>query len=880
MVERWLGYTDDPIAEDAHDLLDRARFARRIATVLDDVREDSESGVLSLVGPWGSGKTSLLTMVRDAMPEPWRVVSFNPWATAGTASLIGDFFETIGSALPRKPAARRATEALRRYSQKVSPLLGAVPVAGPALTAASETAERAFGSDTIEEQAEEVAARLRDIGVPVLLVIDDVDRLQPEELTALFKAVRLLGRLPMVYYMLSYDQRTVLDLLDQTDIVGGDRSRGLAYLEKIVQYPLDLPPILPLHLRRMFMTGLAKLLDHLGSGLTPRQWERMAEAWQALLSQVLTQPRAVQRYLARLTTYLPLADPAEVDVVDFAILALVQQHFPGVYQELATSREHVTYRFTPSWEPGEGSPPHRARSLTAPRANPSTLASINAEAGGQPWLADGLRSVLQQIFELPAPDDGDDGTATWEATQQAYRERRAALWDYFPRYFTFGVTETDVADRVVAEGLRAIGAGTDTPARQAVERAIGGSKRGKLHALSGDLRGRDAYVLLRHIRQNLAPGSVFGNPDHFAHHLWIQDLLVQSRGGPSPAAVVRDLVGDGPEGTEELTELAKLEARDLLHLHWLLDHHDTDDAGREWLDSLRRPLARHLLGVTRRPTIDRALADARWRYEVFAVVRDLTTCLSGSEAFPLLRHVVRHHLADEDLQHRQLAREWAHELLARSIDRGPSAEAIVRRLLDEGFDRGVEFLHGAIARITLPMRARLRICLARAVLREVESRSVEDLRRLRVAAIVEHGLRAGGDELRTEVVESIAAGRLSLLDLATHFVDHKSRKGGGADYLATSLYDVGDAGGVQELWHVVRREAEVHGLSVQYPDAAPGLRAEALAHIMRIGGLRRARAAEAAEAAEAARAARAADAEETERLEHVEQAGAAPSAAD
>ncbi|WP_328426548.1 KAP family NTPase [Micromonospora sp. NBC_00389] len=38
---------------------------------------------------------------------------------------------------------------------------------------------------------------------PTLVVIDDVDRLQPEQLLAVFRAVRVLGLLPHVHYVLA-----------------------------------------------------------------------------------------------------------------------------------------------------------------------------------------------------------------------------------------------------------------------------------------------------------------------------------------------------------------------------------------------------------------------------------------------------------------------------------------------------------------------------------------------------------------------------------------------------------------------------------------------------------------------------------------------------
>jgi predicted KAP-like P-loop ATPase len=90
--------------------------------------------------------------------------------------------------------------------------------------------------------------------MPVLVVLDDLDRLTPDELPLVFKLVRLVGRLPNVYYLLRYDERTLLDVLRRTDLVGDDEARGRDHLEKMVQVRLDLAP------------GAARALPETGSG--------------------------------------------------------------------------------------------------------------------------------------------------------------------------------------------------------------------------------------------------------------------------------------------------------------------------------------------------------------------------------------------------------------------------------------------------------------------------------------------------------------------------------------------------------------------------------------------------------------------------------------
>jgi predicted KAP-like P-loop ATPase len=98
------------------------------------------------------------------------------------------------------------------------------------------------GDRSPEKLRAEAADGLAGLEQPILVVLDDLDRLDPDELLFTFKLVRMLGRLPNVYYLIAYDEDTLLDILRRTDLVGDAPGRAQLYLEKMVQVRLDVPP--------------------------------------------------------------------------------------------------------------------------------------------------------------------------------------------------------------------------------------------------------------------------------------------------------------------------------------------------------------------------------------------------------------------------------------------------------------------------------------------------------------------------------------------------------------------------------------------------------------------------------------------------------------
>lgn len=58
-------FNDEPFLdhEEGPDLLGHGQYAQHVLSLLDRVQAQTETGVLALIGPWGSGKSSVLGKV-------------------------------------------------------------------------------------------------------------------------------------------------------------------------------------------------------------------------------------------------------------------------------------------------------------------------------------------------------------------------------------------------------------------------------------------------------------------------------------------------------------------------------------------------------------------------------------------------------------------------------------------------------------------------------------------------------------------------------------------------------------------------------------------------------------------------------------------------
>jgi predicted KAP-like P-loop ATPase len=73
-------------------------------------------------------------------------------------------------------------------------------------------------------------------GKRVIILIDDIDRLDKESMSLVFKLIRLNADFINTIYILSFDRKVVENALE-----GEQGVSGREYLEKFIQVPFDLP---------------------------------------------------------------------------------------------------------------------------------------------------------------------------------------------------------------------------------------------------------------------------------------------------------------------------------------------------------------------------------------------------------------------------------------------------------------------------------------------------------------------------------------------------------------------------------------------------------------------------------------------------------------
>lgn len=469
LEDSWL--SDDALTELDDELFDRAHLVSRVLEVLARVREQSASSTIGLVGAWGSGKSSVLNgLVKSlraadeatskTMGQAWRVADFNPWLFTSPQALYTGFFSALRNSLPEAQQWSSAREDFIKVGRKFAPVAALAGLVGIDGQAAAEKVLDAMAIDVVESR-DKIAAELKKLGQPILIVVDDLDRLTAAELLHVFKLVRLVGRLPNVYYLLSYDEHTLIDLLSHTDLVtAGDERRALDYLEKIVQVRVDMPLLRPFEVDRIVERAVTHLSSRHRVSLTEQELSAIIRRFDEVLSKRLRTPRALKRVFGQVDAFLGSVG-AEVDFSDYLVVTWLRTIEPGVYLLIQQRRAELlrtsNYSLRSVHAPKHDGPALKKQWLQALQDSHVDEAHLEDVL----WLLGTLFDVIAHVYRSEAPGD-------YSATQPSSGKIQHP--DYFDRYFAFGVPSDDLPDAVAETALSNITAGLENT--EAVNRVL------------------------------------------------------------------------------------------------------------------------------------------------------------------------------------------------------------------------------------------------------------------------------------------------------------------------------------------------------------------------------------------------------------------------
>ena len=211
--------SDKPIESLRDDKLNRSSFSEQLAQAILSYKL-KDNLTVGLYGKWGTGKTSIINMVLEVIEDKTKddtdkpiIVKFNPWNYSDRTQIISQFFNTLLPAINSKSSNRKMKKvgklfedysAILEYAdlipivgRYISPIKNILPGVGKNITEVSKN------KSSLDNLKNKIITELGTLSQKIIIIIDDIDRLNNEQIRLIFQLVNCIAGFPNMIYLLS-----------------------------------------------------------------------------------------------------------------------------------------------------------------------------------------------------------------------------------------------------------------------------------------------------------------------------------------------------------------------------------------------------------------------------------------------------------------------------------------------------------------------------------------------------------------------------------------------------------------------------------------------------------------------------------------------------
>lgn len=338
-------YEDRAIQTKDEDLYGRNRLVENIAKIIDGkTKKEHGSFTIGLYGSWGEGKTSVLNLLKEKFNGIENVYqcSFNPWMLSDQESILQEFFVVLQHSLNIEKVPK-LIDKVKQYGgiasyliKGIGYLLDSTVVPGASVVTSSiakrldEVRKLLPEQKPLNEQKQEISAALQEHNTHIIVYVDDLDRLDKEEIHMVFRLIRQVADFENVIYVVAMDVNKVASAI--SPFYGKDINEGYQFVEKIINFPILLPQVNPRVLKEFADSQLESMLD-----INQIKSDDRGKVIK-YLAQLFSTKREWVRYLNNLQIMLDLTK-GEVNQYDLCLIEALRTIAPAIESLIYNHKE-------------------------------------------------------------------------------------------------------------------------------------------------------------------------------------------------------------------------------------------------------------------------------------------------------------------------------------------------------------------------------------------------------------------------------------------------------------------------------------------------------------------------------------------------------------
>lgn len=306
---------DTPIENSDEDTLNRTRIAVSLAKKIKNLQKIKGAHSIAITAPWGNGKTSFLNLIKNELKgNSIEIIDIAPWHISPHMSITTHFFNELTKRF------NRIDNVISEFLSKYLDLLDSVKLGW--ISKFTSTPE-------LTELSEQISTKLSQLNKLVVIIFDDLDRLNAPEIEEVFRIIRGSGNFTNFIFLSAFDKRYVQEALSHSNPAINEQ-----YIEKFFESEYPLPEFTPSRLCEIILSKCGWLEEN--------DKEEFAEYINRsdlfsngeMVFHLLPNLRSIYRWLNAIKQKYSILK-GECIIVDLANLEMLNILYPTVYNLLA-----------------------------------------------------------------------------------------------------------------------------------------------------------------------------------------------------------------------------------------------------------------------------------------------------------------------------------------------------------------------------------------------------------------------------------------------------------------------------------------------------------------------------------------------------------------
>lgn len=326
-------YNDLPTDKDSYGRDTSAKFlvSKIFSTFKAEKAKKSEGSlVININEAYGYGKTSFLKLLEKELCNShtgeYYLINYRPWLCDSEKAIIRELFTLLSNTLDNSDIKDEIQDYLHLL------LIQSEQIAPTELKPLYIFFHKTLRNKTLQELHDEIKEKLQEIEHPIIITIDDVDRLHEKELVAVLKLIRDTADFPNIFYILAADNTYLEAMLNRLGI-----EQPHLFLQKF----FNLDYLLPAHEKvpaQILKNEMEKILDIYGYNKKEISSTMMKIVHLDYINVIFFNMRDVYRFLNVFTSVLDILRANKnlhlINPYDLFCLTIIRHLTPNIYKIL------------------------------------------------------------------------------------------------------------------------------------------------------------------------------------------------------------------------------------------------------------------------------------------------------------------------------------------------------------------------------------------------------------------------------------------------------------------------------------------------------------------------------------------------------------------